>query len=393
MRRSLLPKLLLAGCLFGLLGGLFAVQAVTDVRGAGLGSGVPAECSFDPVSTIGGRVQSIAVSGSYLYVGDVAALVILDATAMPQPRILSRLPLPDGVSDINVVGTRAYLAVGSAGLYIVDVADPAAPQVVGVLDLADTVGGLRVDGGKAYLVTSNSAAFSLQIVDIQQPAAPVVLGTYSVNRTNNFSVLGNLRVVGTIAYLFSRTDSDSVQLVSVADPANPTLLSVIPGNEVHAFDVSGTTVYVTQGTTLNIYSTSDPANPTLIKSQEFLGTLYSVYLAGDRAYLSGSTSLSIVDITQPSAPLLLSSTTLAHNQPGRLFVVGTTVYMLSGSGGLQILDASNAAQPQLLDRGYFMSGLGYADVVGTVAYLANGPPATARSRLDRVGRLYGSGNG
>jgi hypothetical protein len=115
MRLSLVPKLLLAICLFGLLGGLFAAQGAIRAQGASLGSAVPAACSFDPVSTIGGRVQSIAVSGSYLYVGDVAALVILDATAMPQPRILSRLPLPAGVSDIQVVGTRAYLAVGSAG--------------------------------------------------------------------------------------------------------------------------------------------------------------------------------------------------------------------------------------------------------------------------------------
>jgi len=78
-------------------------------------------------------------------------------------------------------------------------------------------------------------------------------------------------------------------------------------------------------------------------------------------------------VSQPANPSVLSNVNAGRSAISRMSVSGTTVYVLSGTGGVQLIDASNPAQPQVLDRGYFLSGIGLAHVAGTVAYLANGP--------------------
>ncbi|MDM7916448.1 MAG: hypothetical protein QUU85_14485, partial [Candidatus Eisenbacteria bacterium] len=45
-------------------------------------------------------------------------------------RVVGRLPLPSANEDVGVLGTRAYVAGGQAGLHVIDLANPAAPRLV-----------------------------------------------------------------------------------------------------------------------------------------------------------------------------------------------------------------------------------------------------------------------
>jgi hypothetical protein len=370
MRLSLVPKLLLAVCLFGLLGGLFAAQGAIRVQGASLGSGVPAACSLDPLSTLGGYVWSSATAGSYLYIGDVAAFSILDASAMPNPRVLSRLPFPSGVYGMHIGGGRAYLNLGAAGFVVVDLADPAHPAVVGSLDIGAPVKSVWANGDLAYVTTATTNTVSLSIVDMQQPASPVVLGTYSPATA---TTMGNVRVSGATAYVRVSAQNDGIHLVNVSDPASPALLSVISSTGLRSFDVAGTLLYVVRDSGLDIYDTSDPTNPALLKHLvlNIQNGGKTIAVANGRAYLSDHYgNMIILDVSQPSNPSVLGSAKM-DSSIGMFSLIGTTVYAMVDKGNVKTLDASNPAQPQVVDRGYFLSGIGLGTARGSLLYLAN----------------------
>src|SRR5690349_8001135 len=70
-------------------------------------------CGLQYAGSIGGRAYDIVTAGSRGYVGEAHSFTILDIAAIPDTRVLARLPMAATVYDVEVAGSTAFLAVGT----------------------------------------------------------------------------------------------------------------------------------------------------------------------------------------------------------------------------------------------------------------------------------------
>ena len=107
----------------------------------------------------------------------IAAVGIFDAAPSRALRELGSFEIPS-VSDIEVVGERAYvLAGGFAGeLRIYDLSDPTRPVEIASIPAVGI--DLAISGGRAYV-----AGPGLVIVDVSNAEAPVVLGSLATAKS------------------------------------------------------------------------------------------------------------------------------------------------------------------------------------------------------------------
>ncbi len=171
-------------------------------------------------------------------------LLLAGSVAAAQPRLE---PLLNGkwaevthgfATDVKVVGNRAYLALGYAGLQIIDVSNPASPMRLGGYDTSGFgyARSMAVSGSIAYV--TDPLAMLLQIIDVSNPASPVRLGGYD---TSGF--VGGVAVSGSLAYV---ADADAgLQILDVSDPASPVCLGGYDTSGIaYGVAVAGNRIYV-----------------------------------------------------------------------------------------------------------------------------------------------------
>ncbi len=324
------------------------------------------------------NATAIAILGSRLYVNDYTSLKIIDVTNPAAPVLLStssnknkssiRLDvsaslvyevggefdivdasvptapvllasLSDGCDNtgVGISGTLAVMAANASGLKIVDVSNPLAPKAVG--SLAGTIKDAGIAGQYAYalqVVAGNPAHTDLIVVNLSVPSSPSIVGR--VTLAGGLS----LRIVGSTAYVAG--GSVGLQMVNISNPAAPMIVGSIdtPGS-AYAVAVSGGYAYVADYTSIQVINVSNPGSPVVVGSLA-TSQATAVAISGSRLYVIDYLSLKIIDVTNPATPLLLG-TSSSYNAIG-LDVSGPYVFL--AGGGVNILDATNAAQPSLI---------------------------------------------
>jgi hypothetical protein len=101
-----------------------------------------------------------------------------------------------------------------------------------------------------------------------------------------------------------------------------------------------------------VINVSNPSSPFIVTSLSMGAT--DVAVSGSRLYVIG-TQLNIVDVTNPAAPVLLS-TSNSYGAQG-VDVSGALVFLAKPAtdhtdttGGVYIIDVTNATQPTLIDQ-------------------------------------------
>jgi hypothetical protein len=381
--------------------------------------------------------RALDVQGSVAYVVDFSTiegtggLQLIDVSNPAKPALRGRIDAPLPVaSDVDVVGTYAYLTLLTGELQVIDVRDPDAPVVRTSVPVARITRDVEIVGNLAYITievyTDTSVDAEVQIFDITNPLAPVARGRVQVGG----EVFG-LRVIGTTAYIAGGTRG--LHIVDVADVAHPTLrgrFTTVPRvdnvvmNEQFAYVANADAA--TGG--LYIVDLSDPQHPRLRGSVATLPT-DAVAVSGNLAVVAGSRvnvsdpsqsahELVVVDVGNPDAPVRRG--TYTHVGPiTDLEVVGNLVYatvnddatntyvlrifdistpaVIAPRGsytqlqsaaalqvsagvayiadvnvGLQVVDVRNPDQPQFYGRFTATSLVNDLAVVGELAYLAAG---------------------
>jgi hypothetical protein len=326
------------------------------------------------VGAIGGTVDTVVVADNLAFVGGARSLAIIDISTVSSAIGLSRLIFPDRVHNIQVVGSRAYLAVGNAGLYILDVRNPTAPLIIGQLEDLGIATNVWVTDFTAYIASVDRG---LYIVDISTPQAPVVIGHYVETAAASYGHV--LHVEGAIAYLASGTrgSAGGVHIIDVHDPSHPTLLSRA-NNSSSQFEavaglwLSGSFLYISETNGIVIYDVSQPTMPQRLALYWEGGSTPGISVVGDRAYVSsGNGDMHIVDVSTPSQPVLLGKADLpialwtAHIQ-------GSYAYVALHQYGLQVIDISDPREPVVLDSGYALGQILALQRVGSTLYVATG---------------------
>jgi len=207
---------------------------------------------------------------------------------------------------------------------------------------------------------------SLKVFDAHDISAPVPL-SYIVmpNFVRDIALSGNLAYVA----------AGDLIILDTSDPASPTLKASYRLGEAEGVFVSGTTVYVANGSggELDILDVSDPTSPTFLGEFRvgFLHHAHSVAVSGGTAYIADhNKGVAIVDVQNPQSPAFITE----YRTPDvarDIVVVGNLAYVADGEDGLLILDVSDPSSPTLRGSHDTFTEARSVVVSGGVAYLTS----------------------
>jgi hypothetical protein len=155
--------------------------------------------------------------------------------------------------------------------------------------------------------------------------------------------------------------------------AELTLESVYPNQGVLGQDLSVTLKGTGFDENTRVSMTLDVGNKkAIIGSVETPGNACAVTVAGNTAYVAdGSGGLQVIDISNPASPQVIGAVDTPDSAYG-ITVVGSTAYVADRNSGLQVIDISNPASPQIIGAVDTPSKAEGVTVVGSTAYVADG---------------------
>ncbi|HRZ45879.1 MAG TPA: tetratricopeptide repeat protein [Candidatus Paceibacterota bacterium] len=252
---------------------------------------------------------------------------------------------------VEVVGERAYLAAGPAGLKVFDISSSAKPRLVAI-----DVGGLhpwavQVSGAYAYVSASQQG---LAVYDISQPDR---LRPVAARPTDGgFFGTRGLHVMQDCAYVADES-SGHVVLFDVRDPLQPREIQRIEVAAARWCQRAGSMLYVAGEEKLSILDMANPAAPRTIGELELNGMVDDMLVVNGCAYLTGIlprpeageiSSFLIVDVSNPAQPRRMGNLSADAMPAGqRLDVAGTHAYLVGAQQGLLVVDVSQPHRPSV----------------------------------------------
>lgn len=251
-------------------------------------------------------------------------------------------------SDAAIAGDQLLVAMGNRGLRRLDLNTLTLAQsqfdVPGPGPDPDTVNGITIEGTTAYLALSDGL---MRRLDVSNPTNPVfVAGDIVVSEQDDNPGNGqDVMTDGTYAYLANLDGLKTIKLADLSD----SLVTGFDGSPGPALGVAvaNDNAYIADGGVgLGVYDVSNPLNPMRV---EWLGTdgqVVNIATRGDRGYVCDDTGGFYVISTTTHAPTVLGYT----NTPGAatdVSLVGNHAYV-ANSGGLQIIDISDDANPTIV---------------------------------------------
>ena len=217
---------------------------------------------------------------------------------------------------VSVVLTNSGNAATACTVLIRDAATGAilATQTVPVLVAGETIG-IHLDWSTLGLTTGTA---TLQAYTV-------------VNGVTNFAgAVSNTATVSAIDFAPRRVNADG----SVGGPCR-------------AVAVSGATVYLGAGSTLEIWDAANPASPARIGAIRLPGLIESLVAGGTTVYAAaGASGVHVVDVSTPAAPVHVATFDTSGNAH-RLALSGSTLYIADGLGGVRSLNVASPAAPAL----------------------------------------------
>jgi hypothetical protein len=371
---------------------------------------------FNITANEGNHFHTLKVVDNIVYAGVTNAslysnqdLILINVANPYSPAYLGGYNVgTNGVVDINVIGSRAYLATtdgttGSHDLAIIDCSVPATLQYLGGVNLSAGITGLDVVENYAYVTSLNgyNTNNDLMVVDISNPASPSVLTglDLQVSSIANVDISGGLGFVAANNSGYQSTNADfivldlggmrafaadigtlSVNQLDVGSDAtfgnNVSVAGTLSVGEfgiksLGSLSVATSSWFYGLMQTVNIrpltnvtYDLGDPsfqwrntyteqltALPTALQQMATItptGDIRNIEVQGKYLYvLDNYNSFKIYDVYNPSSPALISTLALAGD-PYTMVVSGNFAYLArSNTAGIQVVDISDPKNPVL----------------------------------------------
>lgn len=312
-------------------------------------------------------------------VEDSYALSCYDLSNPAVPRLIGRYTTGDRAWAVELRGTDAFIAAGTAGLQIVDLSRSS--RLVrtpgSAISALYEIQGLTPTGSGTHLAHGGER---LQIFDLADLAQPRRLGGLFVkSRVTDVAISRHHAYVAEAGtYRPNREPTGGrLSIIDLSDPSRPRETGALPlVGTATAVAVSGTTAFVaarSQG--LLAVDVSDPTHPVEAGRLNTGGFANDVAMAGSYALVAGyPTALQIVDIAQPSQ--LRSVAEYRGAGAYHVDVAGDRAYVWT-AGGLLLFDITDPARPQFMNHHGALAmndagdGLASASIVGDYVFMVN----------------------
>jgi len=323
----------------------------------------------------GGRMSwGVGVAGRFAYVGmgngfgwswaEPAGLAVVDLEPVANLSRVGGADTPGYASDIAVLGQRAYVADGGAGLQILDLAQPRQPVALGNYATTYPAGLVRAVGSRVYVVetvqvSGSSHAWTLHVVDVSDPSQPALLGLYQTTAwtgAQSLSPWGTsdalaISPTGDTAFLALNNDYSSgrVEVLDLRDPLAPQLAASYDAPErVHGIGLHGRLLLVCSASGLHVLDVANPEAPRLAGHHALHGWTFRVTVSGMRAYATGAGGFHVLGLNDPTHPTLLGTNADFGSNWSGLAVSGQYVYGSVAGSGVEVVDVSDPFQPRLV---------------------------------------------
>lgn len=310
--------------------------------------------------------RAIAAGADVIYLSSTEQVNVYSKSALNQATTrLASIETPFNAREIKVRDGLAYVA-DDTRFEIYDVNEPeTGVTLTGSLQLVDHIEDIAISGNYAYIANHVDG---LAIIDISDPQNPsLVSKEYSLNVTpEGGSVTNTVAVVGNIAYTTIETH-DKLIAFDVTDPHHPAVVSnQLPiSGYIIGLVPFGDYLYVLSNGGLKIVDISDPENPTSIDDVFLYGT--DLAINGTTGYMSTyQGEMQVIDFSNPQHPVLLGSATGLGQGTG-IAAIGNIVYMSNAYGLINVFDATHPETPVYISQ-YKINGV-VSDVAATDEYV------------------------
>jgi hypothetical protein len=244
--------------------------------------------------------------------------------------------------DVAVVGNRAYVADGEAGLVAFDVTNPESPMLIAtkILDSLNVAWGVAARDSLVYVAYGQT---ELIIVNAARPESMRVVSAlgYAQPATGYDVALAD-------SFVYVAADAQFIK-VGIADPRYPNL--VFQGyypRDCQGVAVSGGNAFVALGQ-LGIASWRiDTVPPIQVGSLDTPGKARAICVSGSYCYVAdGLSGFEIIDISDPANPVRAGSLDL-NGYAYAVAVQDTFCYLSCGVGGVQVVNVARPDAPSLV---------------------------------------------
>jgi hypothetical protein len=268
----------------------------------------PQQLNFDISGVIGSRTpRGIAVSGPYAYVADINnGFSIYDISIPSGLKELSRVEKPQGMTDVAVSGTYAYVTLQehktrenqeTRGMLVYDVSNPVQPKLVRFMNTDHSLWAVAAQRGYVYLP---------EVIEMVETGQPSNLFVFDISNPSNPGEVGRAE-------------------------------TALNASMVLCIKVSGSYAYVGDQTRgLRIFDISDPADPVEVGSLPDIMMVFDLAVVGDKVFTADHGFVSVVDVSNPANPIL-EDMYISSGLSWGVDVVGNTVYVADYDGGLAVL--------------------------------------------------------
>lgn len=347
-----------------------------------------------------GSSKDVFIRDTFAFVGTEAAMLIFDISDPLEPSLLGHIHIHLAmVFDIYVVDDYAYISQvflngSKGGIQIVDISDPTNPQEVGYYEWNDYLLGIYATSNYVYACAENNNQNEngLLILDVSDPANPSQVSFLDFGGGPFGYWTQEVVVVGNYAYVASCLNG--LKIVDVSDPTAPSVVGTFQPGDVWNRDVSvvGDYAYLTDGEadSLIIVDISNPTQPQYVSACGLPELSIKLYIAGNYAYVARQEwygqqgGLVIIDIFNPTNPFETGSCNI-EGSPFKVNGDTCFAYLADKSGGLVVVDVSDASVPVPVADWYTGFIANSVEVVGIYAYIADyrfwNPYYTAKGAL------------
>jgi hypothetical protein len=319
-----------------------------------------------------GFSRSVAISGSNAYLAD-GDLRIIDISNPENPNELGFFDSSNnGIFDVSISDSYAYVAYNLSGLGIIDISNPAIPSLVGSFDDAHFTYHVCVRGNYCYFLDANYNNPKFRIIDISVASNPIEV-SFLPYPSDVFcmDILVDSNIVYASLYNYG------ISVIDVSNPLQPVEIAhFITPTQSHGFCLSEAKLYIAvDGASFYIVDVASPSNPFFIGQANFQGIASCVAVSNNLAIVSFyrmqfTAGLKFFNVQNPFTPSCMTEI-YPFGQVINSTIVGSIAYIADESGGVKIVDIANPANP--IELGHFETPEMANDVaiVGDFAYVAD----------------------
>lgn len=334
-----------------------------------------------------GPARAVDLEGDLAVFSSGRVLIVADLSVPSEPVELGRVVLAGVIQDVDLVGDRAYAAIGEYGLAVVELGDPGGPILRGhvAAGVGETIDVAVVEPHAFTVelehVTEDGSIAHFNVIDVSDPSNPnpVVAVETDVVLASQLAVSGHVVYMASGAPgwpvgpgrsgLLAFDVSDPEQPIQLASP-NPALQGVV------GFAVSGGLLFVHgvenwwEGTVFEVFDLTDPASPARLARLEGSFVPFGDLSVSDGlAVVTTLWGLTTIDVSDPEHPTFIGSL----DKPGRGLQVstnGSIAAVTADAGGLRLIDVADAAEPALIGVLDTPGSSDFISIVGDLAVIS-----------------------